>query len=588
MCPVGLAFGASGQTTWLTRLIPRVTSDVRFMATKYQQSAQTGDQGVAFVQMAATEAGFIYRRFDNADLGIDGAVELLTDSREPSGDIVLAQIKAGCSYVRNGQFFLDADRNHFETWSRYALPVIGIVYEPNSGEARWVNISEHLRQHPESVVGGPFSIEAPASNSFSAASFPQFAQKFRRSVVPATSVSVTPNLLIRPWEPTDAKPTRVLLSLIAADYPNFDAWLTKKLSDPNASKKVVVVGNAIAAFSMWQSKDERNIKLQTFIVGPLYRGTGIGQHLLYHEIRTWAHNPKVERVHVTVASSKADLIDYFKMFGFRVEGFAANRYPRTSAELVMAKHFLRETVRTPAQLQAVADKLKHQFWGLVQGEASRFGVMAADFATQTVFPQLSLTLNRSESTVAPRIQLLDTAGQPLLVHDDESLMREFYPLRIYLRGKRYVLVPIYPEWVNAMLSSSGPHTPLKLRINHAYYCYPRVSNLTKGDLVVFYETKSRGGRGAAIGSAVVQEVMIDTPATLFGNFSNLGIYTLDDVNGHANSRGQSMAIKFALFEPFTSPVSLRSIRRCIGHGTTVQGLTPIPHGAFEQILSKSV
>ena len=80
-----------------------------------------------------------------------------------------------------------------------------------------------------------------------------------------------------------------LLSTIALDYPGFDHWLNKKFGDPTASKKVVLVGNVIAAFSMWQAKDNRNVKLQTFIVGP-YRGTAIGQHLLYHEIRTWPKN----------------------------------------------------------------------------------------------------------------------------------------------------------------------------------------------------------------------------------------------------------------------------------------------------------
>jgi hypothetical protein len=85
-----------------------------------------------------------------------------------------------------------------------------------------------------------------------------------------------------------------------------------------------------------------------------------------------------------------------------------------------------------------------------------------------------------------------------------------------------------------------------------------------------------------------RRLMIDTPPVLFGRYSDLGIYTLADVVGHENSRGHSMAIKFALFEPFVNPVSLRNIRQCIGHGTTVQGLTPIPRDAFQQILSRSV
>src|SRR5262249_30234322 len=150
-------------------------------------------------------------------------------------------------------------------------------------------------------------------------------RRFRRPQVTATRVDTTPNLLIREWQPADAVPTKGLLQPIALDYPKFDEWLMKKLTAPEASKKVVSVGSVVAAFSMWQAKDARNIKLQTFMVGPLYRGTAIGQHLLYHELRTWAAMPGVKRAYVTVASTKLDLIEYFTSFGFRIEGFAPNR-----------------------------------------------------------------------------------------------------------------------------------------------------------------------------------------------------------------------------------------------------------------------
>lgn len=355
------------------------------MATKYPQTAQTADRGVALVKKICTDAGGIFRSFEMSDIGIDAAIEILTDDREASGDMVLVQIKTGSSYVRNGHFYLDADKDHFDSWARYAVPVAGIVCNADTGEARWVDISDHLRQNPEVIAQGPYTIEALPTQQFSAAAFPQFAEHFRRSSAVATRVDVTPNLLIRAWQPEDARATRALLSTIAPDYPNFDNWLSKKFSDARASKKVVVIGEVIAAFSMWQAKDERNIKLQTFIVGQSYRGTAIGQHLLYHELRTWAQDVRIERVHVTVASSKADLIEYFKVFGFRVEGFSANRYPRPAAELVMAKHFLREVIRTPSDLEKLARCLYDCIWGLSENE-TRFGVTAADFSVPAVFP----------------------------------------------------------------------------------------------------------------------------------------------------------------------------------------------------------
>src|SRR5438270_12948461 len=109
------------------------------MATKHPKSAQTGEIGVAAVRRITTEAGGIFRSFDHADLGIDGAIEFLTDLREPSGDMVLVQIKAGASYIRDGRFYVVTDKDHFETWVRYGLPVGGIVCSEATGEARWVD-----------------------------------------------------------------------------------------------------------------------------------------------------------------------------------------------------------------------------------------------------------------------------------------------------------------------------------------------------------------------------------------------------------------------------------------------------------------
>lgn len=465
---------------------------------------------------------------------------------------------------------------------------MGIVCDGDTKAARWVDISDHLRRNPELVTKGPYSIEAPAQNTFSLAGFPQFVNRFRTLAVAATQVTATPNLLIRAWEPADAKPTRVLLDSIAADYPLFEKWLSKKFNEAAASKKVVVVGKVIAAFSMWQPKDERNIKLQTFIVGAQYRGTSLGQHLLYHELRSWAEMAKVERVHVTVASTKPDLIGYFRMFGFRVEGIAANRYPRSAPELILTKYLLREIVRTPGELQQLASKLAETFWGIVPAGAARFGVSAGDFAIPVLCPKLVMTLNRSQSTASPRLQLKDDKGQVVLEHDDESLMRQFYPLRLHLKDKRYILVPIYPVWVKAMLSISGPQTPLKLRVDNVYYCYPKFSNLTKGDFVLFYETKKEGGTGGVIGGAMVQEVRIGTPPELYGHFAKLGIYKLRDIKEHINGQGDAMAIRFAFFEPFKRIVSLANVRKHLGHTTNVQGLTPIDRDTFQKIRNEAL
>jgi ribosomal protein S18 acetylase RimI-like enzyme len=558
------------------------------VGTKYPKSAQTGDEGVAIVRKIATRAGAIFRT-DVPDLGLDGHIEFLTDVREPSGDIVFVQIKCGPSYIRGGRFYVDTDRAHFETWSRYSVPIVGIVCSPHNDEARWVEISAHLIDHPDAIANGPYSIEAPSTQPFSVVGFAAFVDRFRRSRTPVTRVDKTPNLLIRPWEAGDLVPTQALLQPIALDYPGFDKWLKGKLNNPDASKKVVELGSAIAAFSMWQSKDARNVKLQTFMVGPLFRGTAIGQHLLYHELRTWERMRDLVRVHVTVSSSKADLIDYFTAFGFRVEGFAPNRYERAggAAELVMAKHFVRKTIRTPVELRSAVDDMTTRLWGLRAGAAARFEVTGTNLGVPAQLPSLSLDVNASSRTVSSRVTLAAPSGEVVVRYDDASLMQEFYPLRIHLERKRYVLVPIFKHWVDAMLSTSGPETRLKLRIDNAYYCYPKVSDLARGDLVIFYEAKAGGGRGAAIGSAVVLATAIETPSDLHARFGQIGVYTLADIAGHAKT-GKAMAIHFGLFEPFSKAVTLARIRAILGNGTNVQGLTPIGRDPFEKIRSEGI
>jgi hypothetical protein len=345
---------------------------------------------------------------------------------------------------------------------------------------------------------------------------------------------------------------------------------------------------------MWVRKDERNVKLQTFLVGPTFRGSAIGQHLLYHELMTWARDPQIERVYVTVASSKVELIEYFHRFGFRVEGVAANRYQRASnaAELVMAKHLVRKTVRDSRDLPALADDLARKVWGIDPQAASaeRFGVPSSHLSLPVIFPQISMFVDSSDSTVTARIRLVDDHHNVVRSYDDASLMREFHPLRLHLTGKQYVLVPIFPKWVEGMFATApvaGHQMDLKLRVDNVYYCYPKIRNLTVGDLVIFYETKKKGGRGVAIGGAIVREVNIAPPAQLHGRFAKRGVYTLADVQRHERD-GKVMAIYFELFEEFLTQVNLQRIRTIRGDKTNIQGLTPVRRDHFEQIRDEGV
>jgi len=540
------------------------------MATKYTQTAQTGSRGVAFVQSVSSEAGGIFRKFDEADdLGIDGAIEFIDENKEPTGDIALVQVKSGASYVRsdNDTYFVQGDQDHFETWSRYALPVIGVVHNPEKGDARWVDISEHLRQHPESIGIGPYNINA--TRPFSADHFQDIYAQIAQNRIQATLVETTPNAFIRGWASGDAKATRVLLSPIAKEYPSFYEWLARKWRSGSVSKKVFEFNGTIAAYSMWQKKDDRCVKLQTFIVAPPFRRTAVGQHLLFHEIRTWSDDSGIDRVHVTISSGNTDLtnlVRFFRRFGFLVEGVASRRYNRDTSgtELVLVKHLLRDKVSTPNEWQALAEKIGREIWGINTGQMcqTRFGIAERSSLVPVSFPKISLDCDLSDRTSQSRISLRDSNGIEIREMGDEALMREFYPLRLHLLRKRYVLIPIYPKWCEAMLSNtirifrSKPR--LNLRLDNVYYCYPKVTNLSSGDFVIFYETGRGQGRRAAIGSAVVKNVDIDSPDALYDKYSDLGVYSLDEIRRHVR-QAKSMAIHFDLFEPFKKRLSTVSL-----------------------------
>jgi len=142
------------------------------LPTHYSQSARTGDEGIDFIRLTCTRSNALFLERPRQDIGIDGHIELLNQSGEPTGAIAFVQAKAGLSYISNaGNYQIKTDKVHFETWSKYTSPVIGIVYNPSAQDARWVSITEYIQSHPNSIQTGPYVIEASAQQPFSQQQF---------------------------------------------------------------------------------------------------------------------------------------------------------------------------------------------------------------------------------------------------------------------------------------------------------------------------------------------------------------------------------------------------------------------------------
>lgn len=135
----------------------------------YSDSQVTAKAGVNFVRTVTESAGSLFHKFEQEnDLGIDAMIEVVL-SGKPAGAQIAVQIKSGKSYfdARAGSCHIPIG-SHREYWSRYPLPVFGIVYVPSRGTAYWTNIKHALAADQE---GMDLTFSATRANRLDRASF---------------------------------------------------------------------------------------------------------------------------------------------------------------------------------------------------------------------------------------------------------------------------------------------------------------------------------------------------------------------------------------------------------------------------------
>jgi hypothetical protein len=144
---------------------------------KRPNSTGTASRGVHHVGKVVASSNCIFHQVHQEnDVGNDGFIEF-TINEEAIGCCIAVQIKAGESYVRGGRYSIPADAKHFEYWRSLNLPVAGIVYDPSSDSARWVDITAHLRGLPDKGEHS-FRIPVSAENQFDSMHFGEFRAHF--------------------------------------------------------------------------------------------------------------------------------------------------------------------------------------------------------------------------------------------------------------------------------------------------------------------------------------------------------------------------------------------------------------------------
>src|SRR6266849_6244018 len=124
------------------------------MPKHFNPRRRVSNQGVMFVQRTVDEMDCVWRPTPNDDVGIDGEIELGKDG-VATGFLIKVQVKSGRSYIANpkGQTFdFLADRDDLAYWKEANLPVILVVFDPDSQEGYWKPIQKYIADNPVVTV----------------------------------------------------------------------------------------------------------------------------------------------------------------------------------------------------------------------------------------------------------------------------------------------------------------------------------------------------------------------------------------------------------------------------------------------------
>ena len=110
---------------------------------------RTGRMGVSAASLVFEAWGWLFREQPIEDYGIDAHVEPLDGPEQPARQLLALQIKTGASFfaeeTQDGWWFRDT-RRHWHYWLGHVLPVVIILYNPQTGKLFWQHADASLVQ----------------------------------------------------------------------------------------------------------------------------------------------------------------------------------------------------------------------------------------------------------------------------------------------------------------------------------------------------------------------------------------------------------------------------------------------------------
>jgi hypothetical protein len=118
-----------------------------FLDPKLSSRIITAKDGVNAVRTFCEHQGCVFQEIaQQNDIGKDAYVDF--GERGIVTPLCAAlQIKSGTSYrTSKGDYFIPVD-SHADAWRKSTVPVVGVVYDPDDGLIRWIDLTRHLRSN---------------------------------------------------------------------------------------------------------------------------------------------------------------------------------------------------------------------------------------------------------------------------------------------------------------------------------------------------------------------------------------------------------------------------------------------------------
>lgn len=151
----------------------------------YASSAKQGELGVNIVSRIVSDTfGWLFKRVHQEhDFGIDGQIELVTDSGAVTAQMLAVQIKCGKTFFREKNkwgYIYRGELKHFNYLANYPIPVIIIICDPESKDAFWV----HFQKEKTQLTSAGWTLTVPFENQL------REAKTILQSLVPPTRDSL--------------------------------------------------------------------------------------------------------------------------------------------------------------------------------------------------------------------------------------------------------------------------------------------------------------------------------------------------------------------------------------------------------------